>query len=159
MTEGFLFDPIRKREVKATPEEQVRQALLHYFLDTLRVPPRLLAVEFDLRAIAKHHRESQHQKSRGRLDLVAFMPAQPPKPTQPKQGGVSEPLGLSAWAIAECKAPDIAIDESTARQLERYLAILPSQYLMATNGQQTVVLQVEGQSVRRIAGLPVYALG
>lgn len=149
MTEGFLFDPIRKRDVKATPEEQVRQALLHYFLDTLHVPPRLLAVEFDLRAIAKNHRENQHQKSRGRLDLVAFVPG---------AGVASDPLGLSAWAIAECKAPDIAIDESTARQLERYLAILPCQYLMATNGHQTVVLQVEGQSIRHIAGLPVYPL-
>lgn len=149
MTGGFLFDPIRKRDVKVTPEEQVRQALLHYFLDTLRVPPRLLAVEFDLRAITKNQAKSPTKNRGGRLDLVAFMPG---------FGAASDPLGLSAWVIAECKAPEVDIDENTARQLERYLAILPSQYLVATNGRQTVVLKVDGEGIRRIANLPVYSL-
>jgi Type I restriction enzyme R protein N terminus (HSDR_N) len=132
-----LFDPIRRREVDGTPEEHVRQALVSYFLDVLKVPPRLLAVEFDLRKV--------NPSKRGRLDVIAFKPS----------GG----FGLEAWAIAECKAPEIEVDEKVARQLERYLSILPCRYLMATNGRQSVVLEVEGSATRRIVSLPLFAPG
>jgi hypothetical protein len=133
-TGDTLFDPIRKRDVLATPEEYVRQAVLQHFLKVLGVPPRLLVVEFDLRNI--------DAQKRGRLDVVAFTP-----------GG----QGLVAWAIAECKAPHIAVDESTARQLERYIAVIPSSFLMATNGGNTTCLMRNATGgFQRIAQLPIY---
>lgn len=134
---AFLFDPIRQKKVPATPEEHVRQAMVRYFLDDLGVPARLLVVEFDLRKVSPRHR--------GRLDVVAFLP-----------GG----QGLEAWAIAECKAPEVKIDESTARQLERYLAVLPCRYLVASNGQTTVTLErQEVLAFRRVPSLTRFPLG
>jgi len=131
---AFLFDPIRQKKVLATPEEKVRQAVVHYFLTALEVPARLIAVEFDIRRLAP--------QAKGRLDVVAFVPG----------GG-----GLRAWAIAECKAPDIAIDDKTARQLERYLALVQSRFIMATNGTVTLTLEREGEiGFRRIDSLPKY---
>jgi hypothetical protein len=130
------LDPIRGKTVGATPEEGVRQALLRYFLDTLKVPPRLLAVEYDLRNLDANQR--------GRLDIVAFKP-----------GG----QGLTAWAIAECKAPDIAIDEKTARQLERYVSVLSPEFLVATNGHATIVLHKKKDGrFSAIPSMPVYAI-
>lgn len=43
-----LFDPIRKKDVPATPEEHVRQATVRYLLDVVKVPAHLIAVEFPL---------------------------------------------------------------------------------------------------------------
>lgn len=40
-----LYDPVRRREVADTPEEQVRQALLLQMLGTLSFPRALIAVE------------------------------------------------------------------------------------------------------------------
>ena len=40
-----LYDPVRRREVADTPEERVRQALLHQMLQVLAFPRGLISVE------------------------------------------------------------------------------------------------------------------
>ena len=51
MIHDTLFDPIRKKEVPATPEEHVRQATIRFLLDVVKVPEHLIAVEFPLSSV------------------------------------------------------------------------------------------------------------
>ena len=44
MTHDTLFDPIRKKDVPASPEEYVRQATVRYLVDVVKVPEHLIAV-------------------------------------------------------------------------------------------------------------------
>src|SRR5690349_17670706 len=46
---GLIFDEIRKKWIKATPEEKVRQKWLHHFVHSLGFPKELIAVEKDLK--------------------------------------------------------------------------------------------------------------
>ena len=46
-----LFDPIRQKDVPATPEELVRQATVKFLMDEVKVPQNLIAVEFALSTV------------------------------------------------------------------------------------------------------------
>ena len=46
MTHDMLYDPIRQKDVPATPEEHVRQATIKFLMDEVKVPQNLIAVEF-----------------------------------------------------------------------------------------------------------------
>ena len=49
-----VFDPVRRKFVRATPEEIVRQLWLLYFLEEKNLNPKLIAVE---RTIMVHDRQ------------------------------------------------------------------------------------------------------
>ena len=84
MTHDTLYDPIRKKDVPATPEEHVRQATVQYLLDVVKVPAHLIAVEFPLSLV--------NAKTDDRVDIVVhnFRDGAP----------MSKP-----WLLVECKAP------------------------------------------------------
>ena len=46
---NFVFDPLRKRFVLLTPEEEVRQKVLYLLVEHLKVPAGLIAVEYSLK--------------------------------------------------------------------------------------------------------------
>lgn len=131
-----LFDPIRKREVPATPEEAVRQAVLRYLLDTVGVPPRLLGVEFSLANIEPGNFR--------RVDIVAWRPG---------------PGQLAPWLLVECKAPGIPVDDEVAFQAAHYLAKVPCGYVMLTNGADSRYLEKAGEGYRLVSSLPFYPKG
>ena len=41
----YVYDPLRRRQVVLTPEEEVRQRVLYLLVECLKVPAGLLAVE------------------------------------------------------------------------------------------------------------------
>lgn len=104
----FVRDPIRRRWVRLTPEEGVRQRLLRAFL-THGYPSGLLAVERGL----------HHLGRTWRADVVLH-------------GRDGRPL-----LIAECKAPTVGITQDTFDQLARYNVALGARALVATNGDAT----------------------
>lgn len=133
-TEGTLFDPVRKRQVAATPEEKVRQAVIRYLIDTVRVPPNLIGVEYSL---ANLEPGNFH-----RADLVIWRP------------GAGQ---LSPWLLVECKEPGARIDDAVAWQAAGYLKRVPCLYVMLTNGKDTRVLERAGTDYRLAAGLPFFS--
>jgi hypothetical protein len=133
---GFLFDPIRRRNVPDTPEERVRQAVLRYLLDTLGVPPRLIGVEFSLAALQPGNFR--------RMDIVAWRP------------GKGQ---LAPWLLVECKAPGVRIDDAVAMQAAGYLAKVPCAHVMLTNGADSRYLERAGEGYRLAASLPFYPKG
>ena len=78
-----IFDIIRKKYVAATPEEFVRQHIIHYLVNEKFYPKALLAVEMPLTV----------NTMKRRCDIVAFKSNQP-------------------LMIVECKAPSIKLNQN-----------------------------------------------
>ena len=130
---GFaqVFDPVRRLWVSLTPEEHVRQLLLRYLIDEMAYPASLIAVE---RALPFLHTSL-------RFDLVVF-----------------HRTNHKPWLLAECKAPEINIDEGVLQQLLRYHSKLPGcRYWLITNGQHSFCADAaEHGNIIWMDALPAY---
>ncbi|MDB5049626.1 MAG: hypothetical protein JWO30_2697 [Fibrobacteres bacterium] len=129
-----VFDPVRKRQVASTPEEAVRQAVLRYLIDTLKVPMNLIGVEFSLASLEPGNFR--------RVDIVVWRPGEGQ---------------LSPWLLVECKEPRVRIDDAVAFQAGDYLKKIPCRYVMLSNGADTRYLERYGDGYRLVAGLPFYS--
>jgi hypothetical protein len=105
---GFkqLFDPVRKKYVAITPEEWVRQHVLHYLL-ALGYPASLIALE---RGITVNDMQK-------RFDIVVY-----DRDTKP-------------LIIVECKAQNEKIDQQVVMQIAGYNLSLKAKYFWLTNGE------------------------
>ena len=101
-----IFDIVRRKFVKLTAEEWVRQHFIHYLVNEKKFPKSLLAVEM---AIKVNRQEK-------RCDIVGFDKA-------------GKPL-----LIVECKAPEVNISQKTFDQVARYNIELKVKYLAVSNG-------------------------
>lgn len=101
-----VFDPIRRKYVRLTPEEWVRQHFLHYLVEECGYPSALIAVEMGF----------QFQRMPRRADIV-----------------VHDRQGVP-FLMAECKAPSVDISQSTFNQVSRYNRVVEARFLAATNG-------------------------
>ena len=101
-----IFDFVRKRFVALTPEEWVRQHVLHFLCTEKSVPRSLMAVEKRLKinTLTK------------RADVVAHA----------RSG--------RALMLVECKAPGIQITQQVFDQAARYDMVFHVNFLLITNG-------------------------
>jgi hypothetical protein len=106
--EGYaeIFDTVRKKYVRLTPEEWVRQHMVHYLIHCKRVPESLIAVEKKLLLY----------RMKKRTDILVF-------------DNAANPL-----LIVECKAPEITLDSKVFDQIVRYNLPLRVRHLVVTNG-------------------------
>ncbi|HLP18974.1 MAG TPA: type I restriction enzyme HsdR N-terminal domain-containing protein [Chitinophagales bacterium] len=102
----FIFDEVRRKFVALTPEEWVRQHILHYLIHDKKFPKSLIAVErgIELNGLQK------------RFDVVVFANDGLPK------------------MIIECKAPEELLNDKVFEQIARYNLSLRVDYLWVTNG-------------------------
>jgi hypothetical protein len=135
MTHETLYDPIRKKDVPATPEEHVRQATIQFLLNEVKVPAHLIAVEFGLCAI--------DPKTDDRVDILVH---------NFREGAALD----KPWLLVECKAPGEYTWEALQVQLNKYLRILTPKYVMLALGDSVRFFQLEGQRFSKIASLPTY---
>ncbi|MCI6427628.1 MAG: type I restriction enzyme HsdR N-terminal domain-containing protein [Rikenellaceae bacterium] len=128
--EQQIWDPLRRKMVSLTPEEQVRQWFIGVLRDVCKVPEHLMGSEVALRVGQKKQR----------ADIVVF-------------GRDASPV-----AVVECKRPDVDIDKDVLMQAARYNLCLGVRWVMLTNGKRTVVLKmgVEG-GLKTVDTLPQYA--
>jgi hypothetical protein len=101
-----IFDSLRKKYVRLTPEEWVRQNFVQFLIAEKKYSPSLIAVE----AGVKVNNNPQ------RADLVIF-----------NRSG--NPL-----LVAEFKAPEVKISQQTFDQIVRYNMQLKVPYLIVSNG-------------------------
>ncbi len=113
-----VLDRVRRRFVRLTPEEWVRQHLIGALIETLGYPVGLLAVEPTIVTRAGPRRP----------DLVAY-------------GRDRAPL-----LIAECKAPTVKLTQEVLDQVGRYNLITGAPYLMVTNGRAHVCWRTDGEA-------------
>lgn len=125
----YVFDPLRRKQVVLTPEEEVRQKVLYLLVECLQVPAGLVAVEYSLKVNGMDKR----------ADAVVF-----------GQSG-------HALMIVECKAPTVALTEAVLDQAVRYHSALKPSYLLLTNGSSTYCFKAEGQKLRVMDHVPDYA--
>ena len=125
-----MFDPVRKKEVAHTPEEEVRQALVAHLHHVCGAPYYLMCCEYELTAGRKKYR----------ADLVLF----------DKKG---QPL-----LLAECKAPSVPIDRSVFEQIMQYNQLLKVPYLLLTNGTDSYFCRYYSDEKRfeALAEIPLY---
>lgn len=111
----YIFDPVRKKELLATPEEWVRQHFVQYLIQEKDYPASRIAIEkqFKLGKLTK------------RYDLLIF----------DRQG--------KPEVIVECKAPQVRISQDTFDQIARYNLGLQAKYLVVTNGLQHYYAQMD----------------
>lgn len=102
----LIFDIIRKKFVVLTPEEWVRQHVIHFLITEKKYPINHINIEKQLML----------NDTIKRYDVVVF-----------KNNG-------DILIIVECKAPSIAINQQTFDQIARYNLSLNSELLMVTNG-------------------------
>ncbi len=136
-TRGTVFDPIREKLVARTPEELVRQAIIRYLIDSLKVPISLIGVEASLAIL--------EPGNQGRVDIAVWQP-------DPTKGG------LRPWLLIECKAPSVRITPDLAIQLARYLRLIPSRFLMVSNGGDSRFWEWREGGYQSIPNLPLYSL-
>ena len=101
-----IFDVIRKKFVSLTPEEWVRQHVIHFLIHEKKAPKSLINAEkqFSLAGLSK------------RFDLILY-----------RADG-------SVQLIVECKAPSVPIDQHVFDQVARYNQKFQATYMMVTNG-------------------------
>lgn len=126
----FIFDIIRKKFIVLTPEEWVRQHVIHYFISEKETPKPLIAVEKQLtiNTLIK------------RFDILVFN----------KKG--------FPQIIIECKSPSVKITQKTFDQIARYNLKLNAEYLMVTNGLQHYFCKLdhENKQYKFLEDLPNY---
>ena len=126
----MLFDIVRKKYVSLTPEEWVRQHLIHYLIKEKKFPISLIAVEkqLTLNNLTK------------RTDILVF-----------NSEGLPE-------IIVECKAPSVKITQHTFDQISRYNLKLNANYLMVSNGLEhfNCKMDLENETYIFLKTLPSY---
>ncbi|PKP19008.1 MAG: restriction endonuclease subunit R [Bacteroidetes bacterium HGW-Bacteroidetes-21] len=110
-----IFDPIRKKFVRLSPEEWVRQHVLAYFIQELKYPIGLISVEQSF-TVAGYN---------VRYDIVVFGPEMLP------------------WMLVECKAPGIAISQATIEQATKYNFTEKASWVLATNGLNHLLYKID----------------
>jgi type I site-specific restriction-modification system R (restriction) subunit len=124
----YVFDPLRRRHVALTPEEEVRQKVLYLLVEHLHVPAGLVAVEYSVKVNGLDKR----------CDAVVF-------------GSDGSPL-----MIVECKAQSVKITAKTLDQAVRYYSALRPKFLLLYNGADCHCLKVENGVLQPMDHLPDY---
>jgi hypothetical protein len=123
----YIFDPLRKKWVRLTPEEWVRQNFLQYLLQVMHYPASLIAIE----------KEIQIGELKKRFDILVYKNDHP-------------------WLLIECKEMNVPINESVMQQLLRYQTIVQADYLIVTNGNETKGIGKENNQFITLNAIPSY---
>ena len=129
MQTDMLWDPLRRKSVKATPEEEVRQwfisAVLH---QGMKVPEQMMGSEVPLKQGLKDFR----------ADIVVYDRSAAP------------------LMIVECKRPDVALDQEVIDQAIRYNNVLNVKYIAITNGAKTFMFRRDGEGFVYMERAPLW---
>jgi hypothetical protein len=127
-----IFDEIRKKFVRLTAEEWVRQHFLHYMVSNLGFPASLIVVEAALK----------YNNMLKRFDILAYNSSGKP------------------CLVIECKSPEIEITQAVFDQVAMYNMKLTVDYLAVTNGISHYFCKIDhaGRSYAFLSEIPTYEL-
>jgi hypothetical protein len=114
----LVWDIARRKWVQFTPEEHVRQAVIHYFSNQLGIPLSWMAVEKQITLFGR----------KKRFDLLVYESGDKP------------------WLMVECKAPKVAITAATFDQVARYNLAFQVPYLVVTNGEELFCAKIDTEN-------------
>ena len=108
-----IYDPLRRKNVACTPEEEVRQQVIRWLHESCGVSYARMESEYAF----------VYNRRRYRADVLVFDRA------------------LQPLLLVECKAPGISLGAALVDQVLRYTRVLPVRYVLVTNGTKTHLLQ------------------
>ena len=125
-----IFDPIRKKYVERTPEEEVRQGVISSLLEIMEVPATHIAVEQGFKFNGLQYR----------ADIIVYG------------------RDLAPAMLVECKAPSVKLTDSVIDQVVRYNMVLGVTHIMITNGKRTFLCKLYGDSGKYefLSSIPKY---
>lgn len=103
------FDPVRRKNICASPEETVRQHIIQWLLETKKVPRHAIETELSLANLERGNKN--------RIDLMVHHFR--------KGKSISEP-----WLLVECKCSEKNSWALLEVQINKYLRVLRPQYIM-----------------------------
>lgn len=112
-----IFDPLRKKRVALTPEENVRQQFICWLNEKRGWPLHMMMSETEISI----------GDVKLRCDIVCYG------------------KNLSPKMIVECKRPTVKITAKTFEQIWHYALILKVEYIVVTNGKQTFACRYDQQ--------------
>ncbi len=126
-----VLDILRRRYVRLTPEEWVRQHFVHFLMHHKGYPAGLLGNEVSLRL----------NDTARRCDSVVF-------------GRDGAPL-----MIIEYKAPHVSLTQKVFEQIWRYNIVLRTPWLIVTNGLTHICchLDIDAGTHEFVSSIPDYA--
>ena len=110
----YIFDEIRKKYIKLTKEEWVRQNCVKFLINEKNFSSVLINIEKTIKI----------NNLSKRYDIVVYKP----------DGGIK--------LLVECKSPEIKISQRTFDQIAVYNMNLKSEQLMVTNGLEHYYCEV-----------------
>ena len=124
----YIFDPLRKKNILLTNEEWVRQNIILFLKNELKVPLSHIAVErgFTINNLKK------------RFDIVVY----------DKYGKIN--------VLIECKSPSVTLNQKSLDQLVIYNMELKSKYLMLSNGLKHIFVEFINGKFSIINSIPNY---
>ena len=109
----MVWDPLRKKSVRLTPEEEVRQWFISVLHEGMKVPEHMMMSEVSLQWNGLDYR----------ADIVVY-------------DRQAHPLML-----VECKEPAVALTQDVVDQALRYDNVLNVRYIVITNGLKTFMFE------------------
>lgn len=109
----YIYDIIRKKDVVLTPEEWVRQQIVHYLIEKKNYPASLFSIEKQIKI----------GTLKKRYDIVVYKNETP-------------------WLIVECKSETERLNTHTIQQILAYNSQLKASFLALTNGKEIKVYGV-----------------
>jgi hypothetical protein len=106
-----IYDCIRKKWIKLTPEEWVRQHLIKYLIEIAKCPPSLIQVEYSFSLFQKNFR----------IDVAVFS------------------NNLNPILLCECKAYNVELTYSSLTQLAYYNLHYKTPCILLTNGLKHIL--------------------
>lgn len=111
----YVYDDLRRKFVRLTPEEWVRQHFVRYLIDDLGYPQPLMQNEVALRL----------GETVKRCDTLLYDKA------------------LWPQMILEYKAPHVTLTETVLQQIVRYNYVLRVPYLVLSNGLEHLLCRID----------------
>lgn len=109
----MVWDPLRKKSVRLTPEEEVRQWFISVLHEGMKVPEHMMGSEVSLSWNGLDYR----------ADLVVY-------------DRQAHPL-----LVVECKRPEVELTQEVVDQAIRYNNALDVRYIVITNGLKTFMFE------------------
>ncbi len=115
--EEYIWDPLRKKSVRNTPEEAVRQWFISVLHEGMHIPEHMMNSEVAF----------QHAGKAYRADILVYNRS-------------AQPL-----MMVECKRPETDLSQEVVDQALRYNNELNVKYIVITNGHKTFIFEREDQ--------------
>lgn len=113
MESDYIWDPLRRKSVRNTPEEQVRQWFISVLHEGMGVPEHMMGSEVALKHGTKEYR----------ADIVVYDRSAAP------------------IMVVECKRPEVELDQQVVDQALRYNNELNVKYIAISNGLKTFIFE------------------